>query len=158
MKQNDRIDILISRYLDGTSTLDEERALREYFTGDSIDPAYAGYRDMFRAFDDIAIPDGLDKRLFNTIGRLDSQRRSDSFGIRRFMLRISAIAAGIAIVLSIAIPSASSPADEDVLCGMTPEEVASHTAMALQLMSRTISAGQNTATRTIESLSADNQE
>ncbi|MDE5634684.1 MAG: hypothetical protein K2I52_00075 [Muribaculaceae bacterium] len=152
MKQNDLIDQLLSRYLDGATSLEEERHLREYFAGNDIDPAHTGFRDMFRALDDIAIPAGLESRISNTIDSLDRRRRSGRLILRRFAIRAGAIAACIAAVLTIAIPSATSTTDEDVLCGMTPEEVAAHTTMALQLMSRTINAGQGSAARAIESL------
>lgn len=152
MNQNDLIDQLLTRYLDGATSLEEERHLREYFAGDNIDPAHTGFRDMFRALDDISIPAGLESRISNTIDSLDRRRHSGRLILRRFAIRAGAIAACIAAVLTIAIPSATSTTDEDVLCGMTPEEVAAHTTMALQLMSRTINAGQGSAARAIESL------
>lgn len=156
MKHNDNIETLLSHYFDGTSTLDEERALRSYFSGNKIDPAHAIYRDMFRSLDDIAIPGDLEDRINNTIDHLERRRRAGRLGLRRFVIRFSTIAACIAIVLAIALPHRStSTGNEDILCGMTPEEVAAHTTMALQLMSRTINAGQNSATRALESLSQD---
>jgi len=152
MKQDEDIDRLLASYLDGTSTLDDERALREYFAADAVDPRHEGFRDMFRAIDDMIMPAQLEERLNDTIDRLGNVRVCHKFGLRKFAIRMTAIAACVAVVMIIAISSDQSPGDDDVMCGMTTEEVAAHTTMALRLMSRTINAGSGYATRALEAI------
>ena len=52
----DRVKILIERYLEAETTLDEERELAEYFaTHDNIPEEYESLRAMFQVFDDVKV-------------------------------------------------------------------------------------------------------
>lgn len=44
------IEKLLNKYFEGTSSLDEERALRQYFSGTQISPAHEPYKPLFTAF------------------------------------------------------------------------------------------------------------
>lgn len=52
----DRVKILIERYLEAETTLDEERELAEYFaTSEDIPQEYEPLRAMFQVFDDVKV-------------------------------------------------------------------------------------------------------
>lgn len=53
MKPTDKshIETLLSRFLDGTSTLDEERTLARYFRTEDVPGEWEAYKDMFAWFD-----------------------------------------------------------------------------------------------------------
>ena len=50
MKQQEEINVLLQRYFDGATTLDEERLLQRYFTESPIDDALKVYRPLFTYF------------------------------------------------------------------------------------------------------------
>lgn len=146
MKGTDNIHSLLERYYSGTTTQAEEQTLRRYFAADNVDPQLEADREMFRALDDIAVPATLEKRLDETIRQLSGERRRRRLSLKRWYVRLSTVAASVAVIIALALPSEHA-ADEDILCGMSPDEVAAQATRALEIMSRTINAGSESATR-----------
>lgn len=54
--ERERIQTLIDRFFDGTTTLDEERRLYAFFASDSVPPEMEEMREMFLDFAAIGIP------------------------------------------------------------------------------------------------------
>lgn len=48
--ESDRIKTLLDAYFEGTSTLAQEKELRDYFCGSNVAPQLEAYRSMFSAF------------------------------------------------------------------------------------------------------------
>ncbi len=146
MNKTDYIRYLLDEYYNGTLSLSGERELRSYFAGDYIDPELEAERDMFLALGDIQVPDELEERLNETIYSLDRERKTRRIGLRRWIMRAGAVAATVAIVVTLVLPSGKMT-DEEIIGSMTREEVAAHTTRVLELMSRTINAGSESAGR-----------
>lgn len=146
MKKTDYIRYLLDEYYNSTLSLSGEHELRNYFAGDYIDQELEKERDMFLALGDIQIPDELEERINETIDRLDKERKKCRISLYRWFIRAGAVAATVALVVTLALPSGKM-SDEEILGSMTPEEVAAHTTRVLELMSRTINAGSESAGR-----------
>lgn len=146
MNKIDHIKDLLELYRLGMSTLSEEKELRDYFKSGNVDPSLKQDREVFIALDSIKVPTGLEGSLGDMISKLDRERVKTRLSLRRMITRVVAAAACIAAVVIVSIRSYSVE-EEDILCGMTPEEVVLHTTTALQLVSRTINTSSNTVSQ-----------
>lgn len=91
---------LIEKYYNGESTEDEERALRNFFTGSDVPPGYETEKVLFSFYDDAKeIPEpSIDFETRILAGIDASGKVSGSNTIRRILLPALSAAAGILIL------------------------------------------------------------
>lgn len=103
----DIIEQTLEKYYNGTSTLDEEQMLLEYFTSTSEIPnKFHNDRDIFIAInkevnDTVEIPPNLENDIISTIDRLAIKEKHRIFK-RNLFIRATSIAASLLIVTAIA--------------------------------------------------------
>lgn len=135
--ETEYIKSLLARYYDGSSALDEERILREYFAGTDTDPALETDRAVFAALAAPAsAPAGLraavEKAVDTRAAKEVSKRLRPHYG------RIAAAAAVIVAAISAGVHFFGPQPDVQE---MTPEEARQHTIMALSLLTNTVREG-----------------
>lgn len=59
MNETDEIKILVERFFDGTTSLDEENRLYAFFASDGVPPELEEYREMFCGFSLLASPQAV---------------------------------------------------------------------------------------------------
>lgn len=137
------IEMLLQRYFEAETDVQEERQLKAYFQSGSVDPAFEVYRDLFTLTNTdqtIEISDDFENRLMSKIQQTPVIR----IGIRRAM----AIAASLALVVVAGWwvinqqnnKDASQLVMEDTYDD--PEEAYRQVTAALALMSSTMDKGQ----------------
>jgi hypothetical protein len=99
MNEN-KLKELIAKFYEGTSTDDEERELRAYFSGGDILPGYEAERDIFPFLSESAeIPDpdpGFEARIITAIDKEEAIRKNKI--LRRIILPSLSVAAGLLIL------------------------------------------------------------
>lgn len=137
------IEILLQRYFEAETDVQEERQLKAYFQSGDLDPAFEVYRDLFiltNADQSIEISDDFEKRLLTKIQQSPVVR----IGIRRVM----AIAASLILVVVAGwwvINQQNSKDATELVMEDTyddPEEAYRQVTAALALMSSTMDKGQ----------------
>lgn len=110
----ERIKILIDRYFEGTTTLEEEQALAQYFrTHDDIPEEYAAIKAMFDSF--ATLREATPARKANTAVDSKSHKRGLTLNYRW----ASSIAA--AVVIGIGLFILLKPTNEDIAPAPTAE-------------------------------------
>lgn len=138
-----QIEVLLQRYFEAETDIQEERQLKAYFQQETIDPAFDRYRDLFSLAESdrhIEISDDFEEKLLASIQQTPVVRLS----IRRVM----AIAASITLILIAGwwgmyrtqTDATESMATEDTY--EDPEEAYRQVTAALALMSSTMDKGQ----------------
>ena len=97
-----QIKILLEKYFEGQTTLEEEQALTDYFTGETNVPELLPYRQQFVLLNslreqDPVIPDFEDR----LIRMIDSQHEEKQYSMRPRSFYRLAVAASIAILIGI---------------------------------------------------------
>ncbi len=137
------IDMLLQRYFEAETDIQEERKLKAYFQSGDIDPSFHIYRDLFTLTNtdqSIEISNDFEKRLMTKIQQTPVIR----FGIRRVM----AIAASLALVVAAGwwvINQRNNTDSSQLVMEDTyddPEEAYRQVTAALALMSSTMDKGQ----------------
>lgn len=97
MRKED-LDILLKKYYDGLSTCDEEKLLRDFFSGNEIPAGYETEAELFRYYSDVSsVPPASDRfedRIITSIEEISPER---SGSLKRMVFVISGIAAGFLI-------------------------------------------------------------
>jgi hypothetical protein len=92
---------LIEKYYDGESTEDEEKTLRDHFRQNEIPEGYQSEKDIFSYYSasgEIPEPSrGFEGRIIAGLDAYDN--KTGSHKIRKFLLPVSGIAAGILILI-----------------------------------------------------------
>jgi len=88
------IRVLLEKYYNGESTLHEENKLREYFSGDQINPEFIPERDLFlyqihEVEDNQEIPD-ISEEIWNNLSKEDSDKNKVVRSLPYLYLRIAA--------------------------------------------------------------------
>ncbi|MBN1790549.1 MAG: hypothetical protein JW830_08640 [Bacteroidales bacterium] len=102
-----RIRQLLVRYFEGATTLEEERTLRDYFTGDQpVEEDLIPFRDQFNLFDETLISqaesDALQAKIMNRILSMeaDGEVKTSKMSLKRLMMAASVAAAiGLSVLL-----------------------------------------------------------
>lgn len=91
---NQDIEVLLAKYYEGDTTLDEEKQLREFFQGDTVPAHLHSHAGQFRYFEKARREQPSAGTSFRIVTKLNDQgnvRRLTSWGLR--------IAAGLALLL-----------------------------------------------------------
>lgn len=83
------IEQLIERYFQGTTTLAEERILREFFAQDDVPQQLAQWKDIFAAQHSLAnahLTDDFDHRLLELIGQEQADTHTETVQAQRITL------------------------------------------------------------------------
>lgn len=94
-----RTRTLIEKFFNGTTGIEEEQALYEYFTSDNVSSEFVKYKEMFTGFAAIAIPD---KSITGSKGVDAGQNRLSVFTKYRKIIIATAAAATLVFGLFIA--------------------------------------------------------
>lgn len=93
------IEILLDKYFEAESTLQEEKVLKAYFQGDTIDPEFEVYKTFFEALtheiDKVDIIE-FEQSVLNYITKHEQQSKNTS---RNIWIKFSGIAASILIAI-----------------------------------------------------------
>ncbi len=100
-----RIRQLLASYFEGATTLDEERILRDYFTGDQqIEDDLIPFRAQFTLFDKTSLPpydsDALETKIMNRLLNMEGDREVTT---RKIPLRRMLMAASIAAAIGLSV-------------------------------------------------------
>jgi hypothetical protein len=94
------LDSLLEKYYSGSSTEEEERSLKEYFSGQSILPGYEAEKEIFRYYKNLMeIPEpspDFETRILEGIEA--SGKTWNSINFRRYLLPLIGTAASILIL------------------------------------------------------------
>lgn len=96
--ESQRIKILLNRYFDATSTLEEENELITYFTSGKVEDEWKPYIPMFAGLHDLAdeeVP-GLEEELMNHILENESRQKGKT---RWIWQMVTGVAASILLVI-----------------------------------------------------------
>jgi hypothetical protein len=97
------VEILLEKYLEGESTLEEESRLRQYFSQPDLPPEYRGMHDLFRYFDltakEAEAPFDISSEINSIIERESNNKRR--VGMRSILVWVTSTAAVLAIALGI---------------------------------------------------------
>ncbi|MBK7335936.1 MAG: hypothetical protein IPJ00_07115 [Saprospirales bacterium] len=80
---NQNIQQLLDKYFEGETSLEEEAALKNYFQGKTIDPAFQAFQPLFRYLDaerQTALSPSFDEKV---LSRIQSERQ---MRVRRIIL------------------------------------------------------------------------
>jgi hypothetical protein len=94
------IEILLDKYLEGETSLDEERILKTYFSTDDVPEQFKAYAGLFTYFEkekQAKMPSELEARISENIHR---QTQMAFFRNRRFWYYFTGIAASILLVFA----------------------------------------------------------
>ena len=140
---------LLEHFYAGSTTLEEEILLKEILEDPALDASFIPDREMFHALQKAQPPVDFLKALETTIDDITTPKTVKKPTVRKLIIRIGAVAASLALILTIAIPrnGATTEAYSEIeeLNGMTPQEIGANTMMALSMISRTINSGSRTA-------------
>lgn len=139
MKQSPQIDTLLERFYNGETSRNEELLLRQLLSDPAVAASHQADASMFDALDSFALPPNLKTQILYTIDSLDRNDRVKRLKLRRWFKRAMTSAASIAIVCGIGYGVFSSN-DDDILGGMSADEVGRHTELAISLLSRSYKA------------------
>lgn len=89
-----KIRVLLEKFYNGESTLQEEITLREYFSGDQIDPEFIADKDLFlyqaqQIENNQEVPD-ISEEIWNNLSKQENDKRKVVRSLPYFYLRIAA--------------------------------------------------------------------
>jgi len=97
---SEEIKLLLEKYYEGTTTSEEERLLKKFFSGEDIPEDLMDEKGIFRYFmlsSEVPEPSaGFEEKIISAIGREDKQIAG--FGRRRLYGTLTGIAAGLLIL------------------------------------------------------------
>jgi len=93
---------MLDRFYAGETTLEEERVLQEYFSGESIPEELLPERDLFRslepAMNHVAVPENLNGKILGVIDQLEKKEVRTR---RISVYALSGLAAGLLVVIAL---------------------------------------------------------
>lgn len=93
---------LLEKYYKGDTSVEEEKSLKEYFSGDEVLPGYEAEKEVFRLYSasgEISAPDDeLEYRIKSAIDELDGNKAPRAHFIRRYT--VMSIAAALLILVA----------------------------------------------------------
>jgi hypothetical protein len=93
---------LLEKYYNGDTSVEEELSLKEYFSGEEVQPGYEAEKEIFRLYsasEEITAPDdGLEDRIKIAIDHLEEQQPKRTPVIRRYT--VMSIAAALLILVA----------------------------------------------------------
>ncbi len=102
MEDLNRIRVMLDRFYEGESSVDEERELQHFFRGSELPEEWRAEKDIFDALKEskeaIPVPDDLNRKILQ---RLDAQIRKDARRRRISLYSLSGIAAGLLALITI---------------------------------------------------------
>lgn len=131
---------LLERFYAGTTTVDEERALREFLTSEACAEAWRADREVVLAMStpvEAEVPEGLEARI---AARLRPRRRPHFFLAHRFPAVTGLVAAAAAIFVCIYVWHRPSPTVYADTC-TTPQQAAVEVCNTLIYVSENLSMG-----------------
>lgn len=94
------MNLLIEKYFEGTTTLEEERRLKNYFEGAAVDSRLVEYRPLFQYLSlqqDIQLDEQFDTKIINLI-QTESKQKPGLRTLNTWVLRVAA-----AVVLALGV-------------------------------------------------------
>lgn len=137
MNDKNLIAHLLHLYYNGETTLEQEHTLREYFSGNAVDPEFVADKAIFDTLNVTAeAPDRLKCDVVSEIQRRYKQENLLSW--RRYIWRAVSSVAAVALVALASIHFLTrQPAQPE----LTPEEIHQHALTALSLLTTTVGQG-----------------
>lgn len=95
--RKEEIDILLKRYYEGTSTDEEEKSLKAFFSGSKIPAGYEAEKAMFEYYSSLSLApsEGFEDRI---IASLDTIAKKETVLWEKGVLRFAGIAASVLIL------------------------------------------------------------
>ncbi|MBK6621565.1 MAG: hypothetical protein IPG32_12065 [Saprospirales bacterium] len=148
---NQNIQQLLDKYFEGETSLEEEAALKNYFQGQHIDPAFQAFQPLFRYLDaerQTALSPSFDEKV---LSRIQSERQ---MRVRRIILPLARVAAVIAIILGVFALFPKNPQPAQAVAAIdweqyepeTDEEAIAEATAALKLLASKLNGSSKTAT------------
>lgn len=146
------IDLLIQKYYDGDTILDEEKQLLDYFTNETVPPHLEKEKALFLALhtkETIEVPHDLESRLASMIDRLDKETmpRKAALPHKRAMIATwASIAAALIAVVSIVVYTEHRQDAQTIAMqteAQNAEKMYEQTRQALALVSTKLNAGMD---------------
>jgi uncharacterized protein HemX len=98
---------LLTAFYDGRTSLDEERALQQYFETENIAPELQAEKIIFWAMADeseeINVPQSLEYQISRTIDKLDFEKKKTIGSNKKLWAWLSGIAASLVLVFSVGV-------------------------------------------------------
>ncbi len=96
------IKILLERFYQGETTLEEERRLQRYFASQTVPEELIPDKELFEAFgegeDSVEVPEELDEKIFHSLDRLEKKETRTR---RISMYSLSGLAAGLLVLIAV---------------------------------------------------------
>lgn len=97
--KKEELETLLSRYYDGLSTGEEERALRTFFSGEDVPEEYEAEKAIFAYFSDLQnMPEPSANFETRIISSLTNNRSDGTTRVRKLIMVLSGIAASVVII------------------------------------------------------------
>lgn len=130
---------LLEKYWSGTTTIEEENALRDYFNADVVAPEHEVYRSMFNSFEEELVQEQVSfnafKKLPTAIPETDKSTWKSLKGV--------AIAASAAVLLALGTAYFTTSNDPDLGTYEDPKEAYQATMNALQMVGANFNHGKS---------------
>lgn len=101
--KEERLKELLERYYNGSTSVEEEYILKEYFSGNDILPGFEAETEIFRYFSGdektIFLADSLESRILESIDILEKKQKFKSSFFDRNRVAILSMAASLLILL-----------------------------------------------------------
>ena len=104
--QSNQIDKILEKYFDGSTTVEEEKFLRDYFSGDHIREDHLQFMALFSGLDDLSKKEknpSLHEKIFAEINKIDKVEKHNSKRI--WVQSLAAVAAVAAIMIMLLKPA-----------------------------------------------------
>lgn len=131
---------LLERFYAGTSSVDEERALRDFLTSEACPPAWTADREVVLAMsvpEEVEVPEGLEARI---AARLRPRRRPHFYLTHRLSAVAGIVAAAAAVFVCIYVWHRPSPTVYADTC-TTPQQAAIEVCNTLVYVSEDLARG-----------------
>lgn len=146
------IDLLLQKYYDGDTTLDEEKQLLDYFTNETVPPQLEKEKALFLALhakETIEVPHDLEARIVSMIDQLDEKAKTTKVtlpGTRAMFVAWASIAAALIAVVSITLYTTHQQDAQTIAMqteAQNAEKMYEQTRQALALVSTKLNAGMD---------------
>lgn len=119
-----KIEHLLDKYFEGETTLEDEKALRDYFNSPDPDPKYEDYKPLFTYYE-------RESKLEPMISRKQNAKSSTWMSV----------AASVVVVIGVGIYAYQNQPQEDLGTFDDPEVALQQTQRALELLSENVNVG-----------------
>ena len=159
MEHNSIADLL-EKYWEGTSSLQEEQELKDYFAKEQVNPEFKEHQSFFRSLEQASqnqLSDDFDERLF---AKIDALEDTPTVGTGRVISfpRLARYAAAAVIVLAtmFGVRQYLQPAEVSPVLAAheveDPEEALEHTLEALRLLGANLKKGEEETEKAIATI------